>query len=462
MTLKHTFTAITLVTLMVVLGATPALSVYAQPSSSVTVSLPVNGSLALPVGLRPNEKLYVINTSTGAVQTLAEAPGSNNFPVWDSQGTKLAYYRIRTDSIFSDLSTNTTHTIETFSGFNPDNLSFPMGWSQDGTNLLYLYVDVQLLSSNYTLNLLDLASGSLSEILHLITDNPLTNIPLPLGHNNLKLTGIPKVKRNPIHDNWVLLQLKTEDLVPTLTLDEGVLSFYVDILWNYTTGQMISLDNLVNEPITSSDFDWSPDGRYLLLTTTDSRRNDTTHILQFQSDGTIQVVDSAPTSRQTEFWLGAGNLMLARSLDNVTNEFVYYIGEIFDGTWHETAFIRLHGDEFRAMRPGDWYIRASEQEKQRLSCTFDQSLTTQLQIGVQGRVTSGVSSRLRVEPTTYSAEVSQLSAGTTFSVIGGTWCANGYRWWNIQLADGTSGWIAEADAISYFIEPIPVTTATAA
>jgi hypothetical protein len=50
------------------------------------------------------------------------------------------------------------------------------------------------------------------------------------------------------------------------------------------------------------------------------------------------------------------------------------------------------------------------------------------------------------------AQVALMAEGTPFDVIGGPWCADGYRWWQLQLADGTQGWSAEADTSGYFLE----------
>lgn len=55
--------------------------------------------------------------------------------------------------------------------------------------------------------------------------------------------------------------------------------------------------------------------------------------------------------------------------------------------------------------------------------------------------TDGVN--LRAEPTTASAVVQVLSAGTVVTITGGPETADGYTWWSIQLEDGTEGWIAE-------------------
>ncbi len=50
--------------------------------------------------------------------------------------------------------------------------------------------------------------------------------------------------------------------------------------------------------------------------------------------------------------------------------------------------------------------------------------------------------------------VGQLPEGTVFAVMNtAPQCANGYLWWNIQLNDASTYWVAEGDNSGYFIEP---------
>ncbi len=79
-----------------------------------------------------------------------------------------------------------------------------------------------------------------------------------------------------------------------------------------------------------------------------------------------------------------------------------------------------------------------------------------LATGDLGRVTSPYGVSLKDRPATGAAgsvEVTLMPTGTTFTVIDGPRCANNYRWWQVRLANGTSGWAAEGDAANYFLEP---------
>jgi hypothetical protein len=95
------------------------------------------------------------------------------------------------------------------------------------------------------------------------------------------------------------------------------------------------------------------------------------YIVSFSPDGSVSAIESANTTRNVEFWLGAGNLMFGWNLDPDTNVLVYYIGEIVNGVWHETEFLRLDRSVFFNIAGGDWYISASVEEKQMLTHLFD-------------------------------------------------------------------------------------------
>ncbi|HEX2619726.1 MAG TPA: SH3 domain-containing protein, partial [Phototrophicaceae bacterium] len=58
------------------------------------------------------------------------------------------------------------------------------------------------------------------------------------------------------------------------------------------------------------------------------------------------------------------------------------------------------------------------------------------------------------EPGVYNDVITQMPEHTSFDVIGASWCVDGYRWWQIQLDDGTTGYAAEASADEYWLEPV--------
>jgi hypothetical protein len=68
-------------------------------------------------------------------------------------------------------------------------------------------------------------------------------------------------------------------------------------------------------------------------------------------------------------------------------------------------------------------------------------------------ITDGTPTRLRSAADLYSEQVTLMAEGTPFTVLDGPTCADGYRWWQLQLDDGTTGWAAEASPDEYFLEP---------
>lgn len=79
-----------------------------------------------------------------------------------------------------------------------------------------------------------------------------------------------------------------------------------------------------------------------------------------------------------------------------------------------------------------------------------------LTIGALGRVSSPYGVSLKDRPATGAAgaiEVILMPPGAIYTVVDGFRCANGYRWWQVRLSNGTTGWAAEGDAANYFLEP---------
>lgn len=84
-----------------------------------------------------------------------------------------------------------------------------------------------------------------------------------------------------------------------------------------------------------------------------------------------------------------------------------------------------------------------------------------LAVGGQGRVTPGDANRLRAEASTSAALLGALPGGTSFVVVGGPVCGEGYRWWQVK-AGGMTGWTVEGDRRAYFLDPVlPEVTAPA-
>ena len=77
-------------------------------------------------------------------------------------------------------------------------------------------------------------------------------------------------------------------------------------------------------------------------------------------------------------------------------------------------------------------------------------------VGSTARVTftDRTPTRIRKEPTTSSKILGRIPEGTRFLIVGGHKCSDGYTWWNIELANGTRGWMAEGKSGTYYLEPM--------
>lgn len=79
--------------------------------------------------------------------------------------------------------------------------------------------------------------------------------------------------------------------------------------------------------------------------------------------------------------------------------------------------------------------------------------TPQLQVGGQGAVLPGLTNSVRANPTINGAELGQIAAGTTFSVLDGPTCADGFTWWYVQ-AGNVEGWTPAGNIASRFLVSI--------
>lgn len=80
------------------------------------------------------------------------------------------------------------------------------------------------------------------------------------------------------------------------------------------------------------------------------------------------------------------------------------------------------------------------------------ALPSRLAVGRYGRVTSGAPNNLRAQPSVTATLIGQLPADAFFAILEGPICADGYAWYRVDY-QGTTGWTAEADAVSYWLEP---------
>ena len=83
-------------------------------------------------------------------------------------------------------------------------------------------------------------------------------------------------------------------------------------------------------------------------------------------------------------------------------------------------------------------------------------LKTRLQVGGQAQVSrNGVPNALRKGTGTGFTKIGKLEPGSIMELLKGPVCADGYAWWKIRTSSGATGWTAESDSASYFLNPYP-------
>lgn len=81
------------------------------------------------------------------------------------------------------------------------------------------------------------------------------------------------------------------------------------------------------------------------------------------------------------------------------------------------------------------------------------AMPPRLTVGGQARVTFTDGSNLNVRTEPAGSLLTQIAEGSVVNVIDGPVCADGYLYWNIQVADDLSGWSAEGGSGVYWLEP---------
>jgi hypothetical protein len=413
-----------------------------------TVAQPVSGFYARHANAAPDTQIGIFDITSKKWRSLL--PSRNARMFWRKDGTQLVFRQ--SGSAFTILNypeLTVSSTVLNLNGISAelpaDELSYrPLGWSNDGSNLL---VQVSYLLAgqphHYVVYLTDLTGTVLQHIRQWKGDELVANLPLPPNIDAVQITGYTTIERNPVFDDWVLMQFI------------GI-EAHVNVLWNFSTQEVISLDILVPDvKLSAIHSDWSHDGKKLLLNAASLDLLDS-YIVTFQftpETGAALVESAIVENRTAEHWLDAGNVFFSL-VSNYDGGASYVLGEIVDGEYRETPFFTLNGEMFRYESFGDWFMQADETERNRLSCLFDLALPTQLAVNDEAQVIAddGIGLRLRAAPDRFSAELQTMAEGTPMTIINGPACSGGYRWWQVELSDGTVGWAAEADASEYFLD----------
>ncbi len=137
---------------------------------------------------------------------------------------------------------------------------------------------------------------------------------------------------------------------------------------------------------------------------------------------------------------------------------------VFDGAyvWNggDSTFINgteavANGFSALAWGPTAWRLNRTAlsppQQAEPVTCAG--ALSSRLIVGEQaGVVETTVPNNVRNSPNLGGGVVGQIPGGSTFTVLSGPVCADGYAWWEVNF-NGIIGWTVEGDADSYWLEP---------
>lgn len=442
----------------------------AAAQGEVTIHHPVDGlflqgtKIIQPDGR--GREIGIVDTEAGSwsvIQISLLSLESRLF--WSPNGQEIAFRFVgKYAGVVNPFDHSITFTTESIAGeLNPPfDLTNMYGWSADGQSLAIATAQISQPSSLVTLFDVHVTSHTVQQIRQWRTDDQVTDMPLPPGTSNVRLTGAARIERTPVFDDWFLMQLDGVGYDSTLHVEEpGEVG--INVLWNFRTNEYISLDALVPDlRIVRDTGDWSRDGKHLIFHAfSKNMRNIYIVVFHFTPDQGASLMGQAVVDNRTiQYWLDAGGLFFSR-VHGYEGGAAYVLGEIVNGEYRETPFFTLNGEQFDRESLGDWYLEADEAEQHALSCLFEWSLPERFGVGDRARVnfSDGMPLRLRDAPDLAAAQVTQMPEGTAFEVIGGPACVNTgddhYRFWQIALDDGTTGWAAEANMSDYFIEPVP-------
>jgi hypothetical protein len=419
---------------------TTPLPVLVQPVTGNFVYLPVIYSVGdLPV-------VISLDTATGIPEVLLRTTDLPDVtfgsPLFDTSGDHVAY-QVGTNLISMQSIADKSLT------YVPNNgriHSYPVGWlNNDQQVLLLSFVSGLNTPEQNELQIADVNTGQYSTVLQLTEGVAISTIfpQLSQGVDSGNIVTTHDAIHNPVYQEWVVLLM--DNVMP------GENYSSIALLYNFVTHEAINLNTIIND-VPSTVSQWSADGSFIAI---NGRSNH--YILSFEpSITTIPAIHkTAPTSRfttgaQIVDFLGVQDLLL---LSRVTDtQLIYDIGQVQDGNFLSREFITFERTESLKGLAHTWHLSAAEAERHALSCMFDTALPARLSIGASA-VTNGPLSLLKT-PDAGALEITLLAQGTQVDIISGPACVNSDRYsrlWQIQLADGTVGWAAEASSNEYFL-----------
>ncbi|NPA92409.1 MAG: SH3 domain-containing protein [Chloroflexi bacterium] len=142
----------------------------------------------------------------------------------------------------------------------------------------------------------------------------------------------------------------------------------------------------------------------------------------------------------------------------------FQVAEV-DGAWQITGpdgklLYRWNPDtmSWEAVETAETSTGASNEETSTAASSACAAHPARLSVGDSAKVLTNLN--LRLSPGIGDNWIMTMPAGTVVEIIGGPECVpygdGAYRWWNVRLSDGRTGWAAEAPIHGdyYFLEPI--------
>jgi hypothetical protein len=425
-----------------------------QISSPIVISYAISGQFLFD----SSNALISLNTYDGSLQNLVVQPPPL-LPIspfieaeWSPTGRQAAYINILDIAVLQLLSSPQI----LFNRASIEGILTPHSWSPDEQSLLVSFESLDAVTKYYLLETLHISSQQRVtlrqfEVGDVILDQP-----------DQEFLAIESAGWNQRFPDWVVYSIQT--LSVASRGNEERIGRTLTFAYNLTTSSSILVNNLTNNPVYSiPDNAWSPDGRSLILETGQlGITNEVLTILDEQGNWLPQP-SKAIDGRERDTliaWIGVEDLLLTRSYDESTAENIYYLVQI--GTqYHEREAFRIYLPEFHSGRglpnigTGSWHLTANPDERAVLSCLFDQSLPAQFVANQNVLIESANDTPIRIHESPSQTSLIQSEVDGTVLVQLGTYsyCADGYRWWQVTTLDGVTGWITEADAQRYYVQP---------
>lgn len=434
--------------MLCLLGVYPS---HAQIPTTIPITKPVHGYLTFDA----ESRLMLLDTFTGDLSTLVELvyPRPISNPHWNLRGDRIVYGDRLDTKIIAPFDSLIASPLILHQG--KMGVFDPQDWSPDGQRVLGIYLGYDW--DYYEIQIVNVTNPVPIVVRHDQVETVLSE------NSELEFSFTRQAEWNPIYSEWIVAQLET--------LVAGTESYIerpgvtVVLVMNLVTGETHFLNDVMLDAIDGlPSIAWSPDGRKLMVRTGEfGESTQIVSVLDFGGHWRFSAGKNVPLPQQLPSilgWLGVSDLFMLSQFDLDTHIHTRLIGEIIQGKWYTTEFFTLDGDTLiigpaRVIRSGSWHLKADDDERRKLSCLFDQARPARLAIGNKARV---ISPTLDVwkEPTFEGTPITRLPTDTEITVIGRSACFNAenyYRMWQVRLADGMIGWVAEAHTTAYFLEP---------